>query len=83
MSEVTFQLPAIVSSLLKLSRSELHCSALTVLDEDKFFRTISLDVEFYKPIKKGVLNITGAVSLKSKTRFHCQISFEQDGKLMA
>lgn len=69
--------------IASLADQVLSHTALTVLDDDKFFRTISLDVEFYKPIKKGVLNITGAVNHKSKTRLHCQVSFEQDGQLMA
>jgi uncharacterized protein (TIGR00369 family) len=69
--------------IASLADQVLSHTTLTILDEDKFFRTISLDVEFYKPIKKGILNITGIVVHKSKTRVHCQVTFEQNDKLMA
>ena len=69
--------------IASLADQVLSHTTFTVLDGDKFFRTISLDVEFYKPIKKGILNITGVVVHESRTRVHCQASFEQKGKLMA
>jgi uncharacterized protein (TIGR00369 family) len=61
----------------------LSHAAYTVLPEAAFFRTIRLDVEFYLPIKQGVLDIRGTVSHQAKSRLHCDVSFEQDGKRMA
>jgi acyl-coenzyme A thioesterase PaaI-like protein len=56
---------------------------MTVLDEKKLFRTITLNVDFFNPIVKGRLDIEGSILHHSKSRIHGQVELRQKEQLMA
>jgi uncharacterized protein (TIGR00369 family) len=58
-------------------------TAMTVLDDDTMFRTIQMNVTFYRPMRKGVLWITGKVTQKTRQAIHVNVDFcDVDGTLM-
>src|SRR3569833_1342963 len=58
-------------------------TTMTVLDGDKLFRTIQMNVTFYRPMRKGVLWITGRVTQKTREAIHVNVEFcDVDGTLM-
>lgn len=66
-----------------LADQVLSHTALTVLDEKKLFRTITLNVDFFNPIVKGRLDIEGSILHHSKSRIHGQVELRQKEQLMA
>ena len=58
-------------------------TAMTVLDDDTLFRTVQMNVTFYRPMRKGVLWITGKVTQKTRQAIHVNVEFcDVDGTLM-
>ncbi len=58
-------------------------TSMTVLEDEKMFRTIQMNITFYQPMRKGVLWITGKVTHKSRQAIHVTVEFSDvDGTLM-
>jgi uncharacterized protein (TIGR00369 family) len=59
-------------------------TAMTVLEDENMFRTIQLNTTFYRPMRKGVLWITGKVRQKTRQAIHVNVDFcDVGGTLMA
>ncbi|MGH3377853.1 MAG: PaaI family thioesterase [Actinoallomurus sp.] len=54
-------------------------TAMTVLDDGEMFRTIQMNVTFYRPMHKGVLWITGKVTQKTHQAIHANVEFSDVG----
>jgi uncharacterized protein (TIGR00369 family) len=54
-------------------------TAMTVLDDEDMFRTIQMNVTFYRPMHKGVLWITGKVTQKTDQAIHSNVEFSDVG----
>lgn len=58
-------------------------TAMTVLENENMFRTIQMNVTFYRPMRKGVLWITGKVTRKTRQAIHVNVELcDVDGTLM-
>lgn len=59
-------------------------TAMTVLEDENMFRTIQMNTTFYRPMRKGVLWITGKVKQKTRQTIHVNVDFcDVGGELMA
>jgi uncharacterized protein (TIGR00369 family) len=59
-------------------------TAMTVLEDENMFRTIQLNTTFYRPMRKGVVWITGKVRQKTRQAIHVNVDFcDVGGTLMA
>jgi uncharacterized protein (TIGR00369 family) len=59
-------------------------TAMTVLEDENMFRTIQLNTTFYRPMRNGVLWITGKVKQKTRQAIHVNVDFcDVGGTLMA
>ncbi len=67
-----------------LADALLALAAMTVLNNDEFFKTSDLRVSFFRPIVKGVIKIEGRVINQSKSMIHLEGVFTNDqGKMLA
>lgn len=67
-----------------LADQVLTFAAMTVADDDHFFRTSGLQISFFRPISRGVLRIEGRVVNGSRSLLHVEADFFlDDGKLAA
>jgi uncharacterized protein (TIGR00369 family) len=58
-------------------------TAMSVLEDENTFRTIQMNVTFFRPIREGVLWITGKVTQKTRQTIHVTVEFRDvDGTLM-
>lgn len=59
-------------------------TAMTVLDDEDMFRTIQMNTTFYRPMRNGVLWITGKVKQQTHQTIHVNVDFcDVGGDLMA
>jgi len=61
----------------------LTLTAMTVMDDDHFFRTSDLQVSFFRPITDGVVRIEGRVVNRSRTLVHVEAEFYRDDEKLA
>ena len=67
-----------------LSDSILSMLAMTVLDENEYYVTTDLRIQFMRPINSGTLVIKGNVINKSRSFVYCEASFyDQKENLLA
>jgi uncharacterized protein (TIGR00369 family) len=58
-------------------------TAMSVLEDENAFRTAQMNVTFYRPVRNGVLWITGKVTCKTRQAIHVQVEFtDADGTPM-
>lgn len=70
--------------LAALADQVLTFAAMTVMDDDHYFRTSELRVSFFRPITDGAVRIEGRVVNRSRTLVHVEAEFyRDDGKLAA
>lgn len=58
-----------------LADQVLGHTAMTVLEDDHMFRTVQMNVTFYRPMRKGVLWISGKVTQKTRQAIHSNVEF--------
>lgn len=58
-----------------LADQVLGHTAMTVLQDDTFFRTTSLSLTYYRPIREGIIWITGRVANSSRQLIHIDVDF--------
>jgi uncharacterized protein (TIGR00369 family) len=68
-----------------LADQVLGHTTMTVLDDDKFFRTSELSITYYRPIREGVIWIKGEVAHLGRQLIHVNVDFrdESDNLLCA
>lgn len=54
-------------------------TAMTVLDDGTMFRTVQMNTTFYRPMRKGVLWITGKVKHRTCQTIHVNVEFSDVG----
>ncbi len=65
-----------------LADAVLALAAMTVLNNDEFFKTSDLRVSFFRPILKGVIEIKGNVINQSKSMIHLEAIFQKEYVLL-
>lgn len=70
--------------IVALADQVMGHTAMTVLEDENMFRTIQMNTTFYRPMRKGVLWITGKVAQKTRQAIHVNVDFcDVDGTLLA
>ena len=66
-----------------LADQVLTFTAMTVADDEHFFRTSGLQISFFRPISSGVLRIEGHVVNSSRSLLHVEADFFLDDSKLA